>query len=81
METTSRIDSGGRVAIPAKYRKALGLRAGDEVVIRLEDAEVRLCSRKQARKRAQDYVLSLAGPHASLADELIRDRREEASRE
>ena len=81
METTSRIDSGGRVTIPAKYRKALGLRAGDEVVIRLEDAQVRLYSREQARKRAQEYVLSLTDPHVSLADELIRDRKQEAPRE
>ena len=81
MDTTTTISAGGRVVIPAKYRKALGLRSGDEVLLRLEDGEVRLCSREQARKRAQDYVCSLVGSDISLAEELIRDRRREASRE
>ena len=69
------------MVIPAKYRKALGLRSGDEVLLRLEDGEVRLCSRERARKRAQDYVCSLVGSEISLAEELIRDRRREASSE
>ena len=39
---TTKISAGGRVVIPAEYRKALGVRTGDEVILTLDDGEVRL---------------------------------------
>ena len=81
MRTATKISAGGRVVIPAEYRKAMGLRVGDEVLLSLENGEVRLCTKEQARKRARDYVRRLVPPGVSLVDELIRERREEAARE
>jgi len=72
---TTTIAEGGRIVIPAAYRKALGLRVGDEVDIRLHDGEVRVSTRAQARRRAQEYVRNLIPKGASLVDELIRERR------
>jgi len=77
-EVTTTIAEGGRIVIPAAYRKALGLRVGDEVTIRLRDGEVRMSTRAQARRRAQEYVRSLVPKGVSLVDELIRERRESA---
>ncbi|MBI3697090.1 MAG: AbrB/MazE/SpoVT family DNA-binding domain-containing protein [Acidobacteria bacterium] len=77
----TKIGPGGRVVIPAEYRTALGVRPDDEVVLTLDDGQVRLYTKEWARKRAQDYVCSLVPPGVSLADELIRERREEAARE
>ena len=76
-EITTRIGSGGRVVIPAAYRKALGVEPGDEVVMVLEDGEVRILSLKQAVARAQALVRRYVPEGTSLASELIAERREE----
>ena len=38
----TKLDEDGGIVIPEEYLQALGLRAGDEVVVRLEDSEVRI---------------------------------------
>ena len=70
----TRVASGGRIVIPAAYRKALGIKAGDDVILRLEDQEIRLYSRKQALRRLQDRVAKVVSQNVSLADELLRER-------
>jgi AbrB family looped-hinge helix DNA binding protein len=40
------IGAGGRVVIPAEYRRALGLREGDQVIFRVEDGKLRIVSVK-----------------------------------
>lgn len=74
------VGDGGRIVIPASYRKVLGLRRL-QVLLSLRDSEIRLLSLEAARKRARDFVRSLVPSGVSLADELIRERREEAKRE
>jgi AbrB family looped-hinge helix DNA binding protein len=76
MRYATRIGGGGRVVIPVEFRRELRLRPGDEVVLSLEDGEVRLRTRAQGRRRAQDYVCRLVPAKVSLAKELIRERRE-----
>jgi AbrB family looped-hinge helix DNA binding protein len=77
MKTIIRED--GRLVIPAKYRKALGLKPGDEVVLVLEEDEIRVVSTRQAIARAQAMVRQYIPAGRSLSQELIRERREEAS--
>jgi AbrB family looped-hinge helix DNA binding protein len=67
---------GGRVVIPAEYRKALGIGVGDEVVMFLEGDEIRVVPRRLALKRAQELVRKYAGSR-SLKGELVEERREE----
>ena len=81
MQHATKVSAGGRIVIPAEYRKAMGVRKGDEVLMSLEDGEVRLYTRQRALKRIQDIVCSLIPPGVSLVDELIREREEEAARE
>lgn len=79
---TAHIDSHGRIVIPAAFRRALGLREGDEVMVELEDGTVRILTRAEGIKRAQEIVARrLAGDERSLVDELIEDRRAEAARD
>ncbi len=73
--TTTTVTDGGRIVIPAGYRRALGIKTGDEVVLRLESGEIRVTSRAQARRRAREYVRSLVPKNVSLVKELIRERR------
>jgi bifunctional DNA-binding transcriptional regulator/antitoxin component of YhaV-PrlF toxin-antitoxin module len=60
--------------IPAAYRKALDIKAGDDVILQLEDPEIRLYSRKQALRRLQNRVAKVVPQNVSLADELLRER-------
>ena len=77
-----RIAQGGRVVIPAEFRKALGVGIGDEMVIELQGEELRLRSRQDAIKRVQAIVRKyIPDENRSLADELIAERREETARE
>jgi len=78
MKTTIR--EGGRLVIPAAYRKALGLKPGDEVLLSLEDGEIRVVSTRQAVARAQNLIRRYIPKGRSLSEELIKERREEAAR-
>jgi AbrB family looped-hinge helix DNA binding protein len=78
---SSQVDKNGRIVLPSECRKELGVKPGDRVIILIEDGKVRLLSVKQAIKEAQEIVRSFVPEGVSLADELIRERREEAARE
>jgi AbrB family looped-hinge helix DNA binding protein len=80
-QTRVRVNENGRVVIPASYRKALGIKAGDEVILRMEDDELRITTMKRRIERAQRRVRQYVKPGVSLVDELIAERREAAKRE
>jgi len=78
---STKIAEGGRVVIPAEYRRELGLKPGDEVIIRLEEGELRILTRAEAVNRAQALVERHVRRNRSLVDELSAERRAEAKRE
>ena len=80
-ETRMRINENGRVVIPASFRKALGMRSGDEVVLRVEDDELRITTLKSRVGRAQRRIGRFLGKGGRLSDELIAERRAASSRE
>jgi AbrB family looped-hinge helix DNA binding protein len=80
-ETRMRVNENGRVVIPASFRKALGINIGDEVVLRIEDNELRITTLKRRIQQAQRLVRKHVKPGKSLVDELIDDRREAARNE
>ena len=80
-ETRARLNENGRVVIPASFRKALGIEVGDEVVLRLEDNELRITTLKQRLERARHRIKKYVKPGRSLVDELLAERREAAKRE
>ena len=80
-EARIRINENGRVVIPASVRTALGIQPGDELVMRVEEDEIRITTLKRRIERAQNHVRKFAKPGASLVDELIAMRREAANRE
>jgi len=75
------IGEGGRIVIPAEFRKALHLKPGDVVMVGLEDDEIRIQSIREAIRRAQEMVREVVPKGRSLVDELIAERRREAARE
>ena len=76
-----RVNENGRMVIPAAYRKALGIKPGDEVILRMEDDELRITTMQRRIERAQKRVRKYVKPGVSLVDELIAERREAAKRE
>jgi AbrB family looped-hinge helix DNA binding protein len=81
METRARVDKKGSVLIPASFRKVLGIKAGDEILVRVEEDELRISIPKGRIARAQRRVRRYVKPGVSLADELTAERRAEAKRE
>lgn len=76
-----KVVEGGRVILPAAFRRSLGLEKGDTVVIELHEDELRLRPARSALRRLQAKLRALP-PGATLAsDELVAERRAEAARE
>ena len=80
-ETRLRVNENGRVVIPASFRKALGINIGDEVVLQIDDDELRITTVKRRVQRAQRLVRKHVKAGTSLVDELIAERREASKRE
>ncbi len=78
---TAQISENGRIVIPAAFRKAMGLKGGEVVTIRMDEEGLHIQSRAQAIKRAQTKVRKYVPEGVSLVDELIAERRREVKRE
>lgn len=77
----AKIGPNGRIVIPAACRKALGVKPGDVVLMRLEDGEVRLYTQARAIRRIQDLARKFIPAGVSLVDGLLDERRREVLRE
>ncbi|HEY0796227.1 MAG TPA: AbrB/MazE/SpoVT family DNA-binding domain-containing protein [Acidisarcina sp.] len=80
-QTRSRLSAKGRLVIPAPFREALGIKIGDEVLLRIEDNELRISTLRSRIEDAQNYIQQFVKPGRLLSDELIAERREAARRE
>jgi AbrB family looped-hinge helix DNA binding protein len=78
---TSKVDSQGRVVIPARWREQQGVAPGSELVILEEEGRLIVQTREQAVQEAQAIVRRATRPGVSLVDALLRERRAEVTRE
>lgn len=76
-----RLNESGRIVIPAKIRRKLGLSAGDTLVLSVEDDVLKIESHRTRVRRVQESMRKYITPGRVLSDELIAERREEARRE
>ena len=76
-----RVDSAGRVVIPADLRDELGIEPGHELILSGDVRGIHIQTFGQAAAAAQEAFASYRVPGVSVVDELLRDRREEARRE
>lgn len=53
MQCHVKIGEGGRLIIPSAYRKALNLHIGDDLILRLEDGELRIFRQQNALQKIQ----------------------------
>jgi len=71
----------GRLVLPADVRRRLRLEEGDRLILTVEpDGDLRLVALREQVRRLRGLLKDVA-PGRDLADELIRERREEARRE
>jgi AbrB family looped-hinge helix DNA binding protein len=80
-EARARVNENGRVVIPAPFRKALGIEIGDEVVLRIEDDELRITTQQRRIRRAQSRARKYVKRGTSLVSELLAQRRKAARNE
>jgi len=80
-ETRMRVNQNGRIVIPAAFRKAIGIEVGDEVVLSVQDDELRITTQQRRIQRAQQRARTYLKPGTSLVEELLAERREAAKHE
>jgi len=78
---SSKINQNGRIVIPAAIRQEMGLKAGESLLMEVEDGVLRIESHRARIRRVSESLRQLIPPERCLSDELIADRREEARRE
>jgi AbrB family looped-hinge helix DNA binding protein len=76
-----KLGEGGRVVIPAEFRKALGIDVGDELILHMENGTIVLLTRKQAIHYVQEQMARYSVTGRQLSDEIISERRKEAENE
>lgn len=84
-EIPDRIDltlgPGGRVVIPAVYRKVMEVEEGGRLMARVVDGELRLITPKMGIRLAQKRVRETIRGDESLIDTLMEMRRQEVEDE
>jgi bifunctional DNA-binding transcriptional regulator/antitoxin component of YhaV-PrlF toxin-antitoxin module len=72
---------GGRLIVPAAFRKEMGLAKGDAVIMEMHGDELRVRPAKSALKRLREKLRAAAPTNVSVVDELIADRRRDSGDE
>lgn len=73
-----RIDQSGRMVIPASFRKVLGIKVGGEVLLSIQQGELRITTQQHCVQRAQERARRYVKPGTSIVDELLAERRASA---
>ena len=80
-----RVDSTGRLVVPARFRAALGIRAGGRVLLTLEDDGLTMTTREAALDaavaRAQGLSRKYGNEGGGEVDAFLAERRAEAAHE
>jgi AbrB family looped-hinge helix DNA binding protein len=72
---------GGRVIVPAEFRRQMGIGKGDTLLFEMHGDELRIRAARSALRELQAKLKPYAVSGGSVADELIAERRAEAERE
>ena len=71
-----KLGEAGRLVIPAALRQQMGIKPGDELLLRVdEDGELKVIGRMQAIRRFQEYAQQFKKPGESVVDEFIAEKR------
>jgi AbrB family looped-hinge helix DNA binding protein len=76
-----RLGDNGRVVIPAAFRRHLGLKPGDPLVLRLDENGTTIESRRAAVRAAQPMIRERVPKGELLTERLFEMRRAENTRD
>jgi len=74
----ARLDPAGRIVLPARFRKSLGLKPGDPVTVTLESGTLRIRTARAALEDARALMRNRNPRRRSVVAELIGERRKAA---
>ena len=77
----AKVIAGGKIVIPAKLRRAMGVKEGDTLVVEEQDGALVIRTRWDALRRLQDEMRRLVPADVDMVEELIAERRREAAME
>ena len=77
MTYSSKIISGGKVALPAAIRKALAMKDGDRILIDEQDGKIVIQTASRALSSLQDDMRRLVPPHVNVVDDFLTSRARE----
>ncbi|PDQ17293.1 hypothetical protein CN311_30775 [Mesorhizobium sanjuanii] len=75
-----KLGEGGRFVIPAAMREEMGVKPGEDLILHVENGELRVRSWLQNLRRVQAELSALKKPGESVVDEFLKERREEQLR-
>jgi len=75
-----KLGDGGRFVIPAAMREEMGVKPGEDLILHVENGELRVRSWLQNLRRVQAELSALKKPDESVVDEFLKERREERLR-
>jgi AbrB family looped-hinge helix DNA binding protein len=76
-----KVDSSGRVVLPAETRSRNRIGEGDTVMLVVDAQGLHLKTRDQILADAQAFFATLAPPDVLLSEEILQDRRSEIERD
>lgn len=76
-----KVDSSGRIVLPAEARARNHIAEGDTVVVVEDENGLHVKTRDQAIAEAQAFFATLAPPDVLLSEEILQDRRSEIERD
>lgn len=71
------LGKSGRLVIPTQFRKALGLKVGEGVMIALKEDHIEITPVTAPVKHVQERVSKYLKPDDDLVDILFKQRKEE----
>jgi AbrB family looped-hinge helix DNA binding protein len=76
-----RVAENGRMSLPASVRRQLGLEGGGELLLQVEDGEVRMATRAERVRRVQARMRELARGKPVSVEDFLAWKREQAALE
>jgi AbrB family looped-hinge helix DNA binding protein len=76
-----RMAANGRLSVPARLRKALGLEAGGVVVLTLQEGEIRIRPIRTVLNEVQAMVAPYLKSSGDTVEQFLADKRAEVARE
>jgi AbrB family looped-hinge helix DNA binding protein len=81
MSHEAKVIAGGKIVLPAKVRRSLGIEVGDSVLIDEREGYMVITTRQRRLRDLQQEFRRRVPDGPSLADALLAERRSEALRE